>query len=65
MSDGATSTTFHENKLSLITFNYDRSLEFYLHRAIKRLWDLDDNEAAEVLKAVPIIHIHGKIDALP
>jgi hypothetical protein len=58
----------HENKISFITFNYDRSLEHYL---FETYWGLLKNagvnwfEAAKAFAKIPIYHVYGKIGNLP
>ena len=53
---------FKLNKLSVITYNYDRSLEYYLLSCIKNTYDLDEKDACDLLfNTINIIHIHGKI----
>lgn len=47
--------------LSVITFNYDRSLEFYLFSAFKSSYGMTDDDALELLETIPIIHVHGKL----
>lgn len=57
---------FRQNFLSIITFNYDRSLEFYLFTAIKHRWQLKDEEITELLtNEVPILHVYGQLGKLP
>jgi len=56
---------FSGNKLGIITFNYDRSLEAYLHAALQNRFRLDEAAAAEVLAALPIIHVHGILGDYP
>jgi len=56
---------FDQNRLSFITFNYDRSLEHFLFTALKRTYDRTDFECAEKIKAIPIVHVHGSLGALP
>ncbi len=53
------------NKLTIITFNYDRSLEHYLYTALSNKFDWSDNEAAETVNKIPFIHVHGSLGALP
>lgn len=53
------------NNVSVITFNYDRSLEYYLLTAIKNDYGKTEEEAAEVLKSIPIIHLYGNLGDLP
>ena len=53
---------FKKKRLSFVTFNYDRSLEFALFNAIKQsLPRKKDEEAYDVFQQVDIIHLHGKI----
>ena len=54
-----------ENALSIITFNYDRSLECFLHEAIQSRCHLSSDESAERLKLIQIIHPHGILGAYP
>jgi len=56
---------FGENKLSIITFNYDRSLEQYLFTVIKNTYGKSDDDCAELLSKIPIIHVHGLLGSLP
>lgn len=56
---------FINNNLSIITFNYDRSLEHYLFTVLKGRSNKSENECATILEAIPIIHVHGRLGALP
>lgn len=56
---------FHENKISFITFNYDRSLEQFLFLALKNSYGKSDIEVAEKLKSLNIVHVHGQLGDLP
>ena len=57
---------FGKNELSVVTFNYDRSLEHYLFTTLKNKYpDKSDNEYAETMSSIPIIHVHGKLGPLP
>ena len=52
--------------LSIISFNYDRSLEFYLVRALSRQHNTTEEAAAKaLLAAIPIVHVHGTLGPLP
>jgi hypothetical protein len=56
------------NRLSILTFNYDRSLEFYLFHAIRSTYGLQPHEAQKFLRHIKIIHLHGhlgELEALP
>ena len=55
---------FDKNKLSIITFNYDRSLEQYLITAMKNLYGKSEKQCAERLSKIPIIHVHGRLGNL-
>ena len=55
---------FKYNKLSVITFNYDRSWEHYLFTALKYRYGITDDECAESLSSIPIIHVHGSLGSL-
>jgi hypothetical protein len=48
-----------------VTFNYDRSLEFCLCRAVSETFGKSEKETAEVLSRIPIIHLHGRLGYLP
>lgn len=56
---------FKHNKLSIITFNYDRSLEHYLFTTLKHRLNISDDNCASTLSCLRIIHIHGRLGALP
>jgi len=52
---------FDGNRLSVVTLNYDRSLEYFLLTALEHSYDLKEPEAAKALEAVPIIHVYGQL----
>ncbi len=56
---------FLENKISIITYNYDRSFEHFMFTALKHTYNLENEAAAEMLNSIPIHHIHGKLGDLP
>lgn len=56
---------FANNKLSIITFNYDRTIDHYLFTALKHSYGKPDDEVAEALSSIPIIHVHGFLGPLP
>ena len=43
----AADKTANNERLSVVTFNYDRSLEMFLHMAFKNTYRLDDDTAAK------------------
>jgi hypothetical protein len=56
---------FGKNKISIITFNYDRSLDQFLFQALKSSYNKSDEETALQVQAIPIIHVYGQIGFLP
>ena len=49
---------FKQNKVHIITFNYDRSLEHYLSTILNNNYNISKNT---ILKSLPIIHVHGDL----
>jgi hypothetical protein len=56
---------FHKNEVAFITFNYDRSLEHFLCTTLASAYGKTEVEAGEVVKGIPIIHLHGQLGYLP
>lgn len=50
---------FDSNDLSIVTFNYDRSLEAFLYDAMKAVYPNDVDRLWP--EAVPIVHVHGSL----
>ena len=59
------SPQFEKSSLSIVTFNYDRSLEAYLHTRLQHSFQLDEAEATRILNQLPIIHVHGILGEYP
>ncbi len=58
--------TFPNNKISFITFNYDRSLEQFFYTALKNNYHGTPDEIIfDILKKIPIIHVHGQVGKMP
>lgn len=55
---------FHKNNLSIITFNYDRSLEHFLLTVLVNSYGISEQDAAEKLKQIPIVHVYGQLGLL-
>jgi hypothetical protein len=49
---------FKKNPISIVTFNYERSLEHYLVRLVCNNYRLFPDEVAN---ALPIVHVHGSL----
>jgi hypothetical protein len=58
-------THSHFDKFKIVTFNYDRSLEEYAFRNTYAKLDKNETKTIEALKALEIIHIHGRLSNLP
>jgi hypothetical protein len=56
---------FAENKVSFVTFNYDRSVEHFLFVSLKNTFRCSDEETAAVLGRIPVVHLHGRLGYLP
>ena len=56
---------FGSNKVSIVTFNYDRSIEHFLFTSLKHTYRKGEDKVAEVLSDIPIIHVHGRLGHLP
>jgi hypothetical protein len=56
---------FARNKIAIITFNYDRSLEAYLHTATMNRFGMTAEVASQALSEIPIVHVHGVLGEYP
>jgi hypothetical protein len=57
---------FECNKLKIITFNYDRSLEYFLWESMKAKYsEKNKDDIREKLHKIPILHIYGQLGKLP
>lgn len=57
---------FEENQLKIITFNYDRSLEYFLLNAMLAKYSKQDpDKVLGKLRQIPILHVYGKLGNLP
>jgi hypothetical protein len=50
--------------LSIVTFNYDRSLECFMHRAIQSVYGKSPDQVREKLRLLRIIHVYGDLGSL-
>lgn len=51
--------------VTIVNFNYDRTLEHYLYLALQRKFGLTAGDAARVLSGLKVIRPYGRISALP
>lgn len=56
---------FTSHQLSIITFNYDRSLEEYLGRGLQHAFGFDDKSTMTCLRHLKMIHVYGTLGARP
>ncbi len=55
-----------DNKLEIITFNYDRSLEMFFIVTLANFYSCKDyKESASLMQNFPILHMFGQLDHLP
>ncbi len=52
---------FEDNPLSVITFNYDRSLEAFFLLALCNLRGHEPSAAEKIVAKIPVIHIYGSL----
>lgn len=65
LTEGRSLESFGQNRLAIVTFNYDRSLEQYLFTALKHSYGKTDEECAKAVETIPIIHVYGSLGSLP
>lgn len=53
------------SRVAIITFNYDRCIEHYLHEGMMNYYGVSSEKAAELLSNLKIFHPYGSIGALP
>jgi hypothetical protein len=56
---------FSQNEVGFIMYNYDRTLEKFLHTSLINTYDKDEASCAAILNGLPIIHLHGRLGYLP
>jgi hypothetical protein len=53
------------NFLSILTFNYDRSLDQFLYMHFRKAYGMDNEAAAQHSSMIPISHLYGQLGELP
>jgi hypothetical protein len=56
---------FADNRMAVITFNYDRSFEHYFALALRETYDADPETMRGWLTALNVIHVHGDLGGTP
>jgi hypothetical protein len=49
------------NKVSFVTFNYDRTLEYFFTTRLANTFDISEEVAWEKAKAIQIVHVYGSL----
>ncbi len=64
--DVANETDFKENKLTIVTFNYDRSIDYFLSNTYLHTFNLprNQNNLNKIFQIIPVIHIYGSLGDL-
>ncbi len=59
-------STFKDNKINFISFNYDRSLEYFLSESLIHKFNLRTaTEVNSLMETFKIYHVFGRLPALP
>lgn len=53
------------DNLSIITFNYDRTIEYFLPSALAAVYHIEIDEAREITRRLPVFHPYGQVGRLP
>ncbi len=61
----STADNIPDNKITIITFNYDRSLECYLHQTITHRFQIPEEKSLDIIRKINIIHPHGILGHYP
>lgn len=56
---------FKSNRLTIVTFNYDLSLEHYLFSAMTNSYGISETQTRELLDCIKFIHLYGKLSGDP
>jgi hypothetical protein len=54
-----------KNRISFITFNYDRSLEFFIYNLLKSRSTKGGGGILKLLSNIPIVHVYGSLGCFP
>jgi hypothetical protein len=53
------------DQVAIVTFNYDRCIEHYLHGALQNYYGVPPDRASEAMKRLQIFHPYGSVGELP
>lgn len=51
--------------VDILSFNYDRCIEHYLHEGLQTYYGLNERKAALLMQSVKVIHPYGSVGRLP
>jgi hypothetical protein len=57
--------TFEGREVSIVTFNYDRTIEHFFASALQGGFGLTEAEAADRMRHLEVIHVYGQLGDLP
>lgn len=60
----APESLFTDDRLSVITFNYDRSLEYWLIKKISHYYGIPRSLAIAITRRLKIVHVHGRLGGI-
>ncbi len=63
--DDAGFHTVGNNRVSVLTYNYDRSFEYSLLHALSSSYGASLSACREVMMDIPVLHLHGQLGPLP
>lgn len=65
MTSASSWEIFKNNKVKVITYNYDRSLEMFFVSALKATFGKSEEECVEMFtKTIQVIHVHGQLASI-
>lgn len=57
---------FQKNQLSIVTYNYDRTIDYFLHQLVQHRYGLSSAKAWNLVsRTIPIVHLHGMLGEYP
>lgn len=59
--DAADPADVRRNAVRFVTFNYDRSLEYFLFESTRNTWGIDEAACTAILKNIGILHVYGQL----
>jgi hypothetical protein len=62
---GSTLDEFSENRVSFVTFNYDRVVEHFFYTSLLNAFGKSIEDTAKIVDRIPVIHLHGRLGYLP